>query len=86
MKLIFVYNATSGKLNALFDIAHKVINPETYECSLCALTHGAFSEKKVWSKFKENTDIEMTFLHKDEFERELSLKENMGKHINTRSY
>ena len=32
MKLIFVYNAESGKLNTLFDIAHKVIKPETYKC------------------------------------------------------
>ena len=50
-------------------MAHKIIKPETYECSLCALTYGAFSEKKAWRKFKENTDIEMTFLHKDEFEK-----------------
>ncbi len=69
MKLIFVYNAESGKLNALFDIAHKVLKPETYQCSLCALTHDALSEKKAWSDFKARTRLEIEFLHKDEFEQ-----------------
>lgn len=69
MKLIFVYNAESGKLNALFDIAHKILKPETYQCSLCALTHDALSEKKAWSDFKAGTRLEMEFLHKDEFEQ-----------------
>jgi hypothetical protein len=70
MKLIFVYNAESGKLNALFDIAHKIIKPETYQCSLCALTHDALSEKKAWSDFKARTKLELEFLHKDEFEKQ----------------
>ena len=69
MKLIFVYKANSGKLNTLFDIAHKIIKPETYACSLCSLTHGAFSEKKIWSDFKNSTKVEMEFLHRDEFEK-----------------
>jgi hypothetical protein len=69
MKLIFVYNADSGKLNALFDIAHKVINPETYKCSLCAITHGALTEKKAWKDFKIKTELEFEFLHRDEFEK-----------------
>ena len=69
MKIIFVYNAESGKLNALFDIAHKIINPETYQCSLCAITHDALSEKKAWTEFKTNTKLELEFLHKDEFEK-----------------
>ena len=69
MKLIFVYNANSGKLNTLFDIAHKLISPETYECALCSLTHGALSEKKAWKEFRERTRLDMDFLHKDEFEK-----------------
>lgn len=68
-KLIFVYNADSGKINALLDIAHKVIRPETYQCSLCAITHGALSEKKAWTEFRKNTKLELEFLHKDEFEK-----------------
>ena len=70
MKLIFVYNAESGKLNTLFDIAHKIIKPETYQCSLCAITHDALSEKKAWTEFKASTKLELEFLHKDEFEKQ----------------
>ena len=69
MKLIFVYNANSGKLNTPFDIAHKLISPETYQCDLCSLTHGALSERKAWKDFRERTGLEMEFLHKDEFEK-----------------
>ncbi len=69
MKLIFVYNANSGKLNTLFDIAHKLLSPETYQCDLCSLTHGALSEKKAWKEFRKRTSLEMEFLHKDEFEQ-----------------
>ena len=76
MKLIFVYNADSGKLNAWFDIAHKIIKPETYQCSLCALTHDTFSEKKAWQEFRERTNIEMEFLHRDEFEKQYKMSFN----------
>jgi len=68
MKLIFVYNADSGLLNTLMDIGHKIIKPETYTCNLCNLTFGNFSENRKWKEFRENTDIEMEFLHRDEFE------------------
>ena len=70
MKLIFVYNADSGPVNALFDIGHKILSPATYPCNLCQLTHGAFSEKKGWKKFRETSAVEMEFLHKDDFERD----------------
>jgi hypothetical protein len=69
MKLIFIYNANSGKLNTLFDIAHKLISPETYQCDLCSLTHGALSEKKTWQEFRKRNGLKMEFLHKDEFEK-----------------
>ncbi len=67
MKLIFVYNADSGLLNTLMDIGHKIIKPETYTCSLCNLTFGNFTENKKWKDFRKSTDIEMEFLHRDEF-------------------
>ena len=66
--LIFVYNAKSGRMNLMLDIAHKVISPGTYDCQLCSLTHGTFQEKKAWIEFCSNLDQEMIFLHKDEFE------------------
>ncbi len=67
MRLVFVYNANSGKVNALLDSLHKITNPLTYNCNLCALTFGNFSENMIWKKFRENSEIEMVFLHKDEF-------------------
>lgn len=68
MKLLFVYNANSGKLNALFDAGHKLISPSTYQCSLCALTYDAFTENMIWKNFRTESNLEMEFYHKDEFE------------------
>lgn len=74
-KLIFVYNATSGKLNSLLDSAHKIASPGTYECRLCHLTFGVFKENELWARFREsltntNTSLQLEFLHKDEFEKQ----------------
>ena len=68
--LIFIYNAKSGTLNTLFDIGHKLLNPETYNCNLCTLTHDAFFENKTWKLFKENFNIDMKFYHADKFIKE----------------
>jgi len=67
--LVFVYNADSGLFNTMADIGHKIFSPETYECALCALTHGYFKERGQWRAFVENLDIECEFLHRDEFVR-----------------
>ncbi|WP_432412886.1 GTPase [Rasiella sp. SM2506] len=67
MKLIFIYNANSGTINSLLDSAHKVLSPKTYDCNLCDVTFGVFSEKEEWKRFREMAAIEMVFLHKDEF-------------------
>ena len=67
MKLLFVYNATSGVANALLDSVHKVVSPSTYQCNLCDITFGLVSENKAWKQFRESSDIKMVFLHKDEF-------------------
>jgi len=66
-KLLFVYNAKSGKLNNLFDVAHKIISPTTYSCKLCSLTHGVFSETKEWESFKKTSSLQMEFFYIDEF-------------------
>lgn len=68
MKLIFIYNAKSGKRNALLDAGHKLFSPSTYPCSLCALTYDTFTENSIWKTFRENSNLDMDFLHKDEFE------------------
>ncbi len=65
--LIFVYNANSGLWNALLDIAHKIISPDTYNCRLCALTYGTVAMKREWRSFlKRLSPIQPVFLHADE--------------------
>tara|TARA_B100000929_G_scaffold285209_1_gene268494 strand:+ start:1605 stop:1973 length:369 start_codon:yes stop_codon:yes gene_type:complete len=73
-KLIFVYNADSGKINLYKDILHKVISPKTYPCSLCDITHGVLKEREKWKQFRENSEVEMQFLHKDEFTKQYASK------------
>lgn len=71
-KLVFIYNADSGLVNSLLDGAHKIVSPATYACSLCRLTHGAVSEKKLWTQFREELKLagkNLQFLHKDEFRK-----------------
>lgn len=67
MELIFVYNAKSGLLDKIIDGAHKIMSPATYECNLCAITFGNFTEDELWKSFRENTHLDMKFLYKDEF-------------------
>ncbi len=74
MKLVFVYNADSGFINTLIDIGHKAISPQTYECNLCGLTFGLIGEHKQWKKFREESNTEMEFLHRDEFEQKYARK------------
>lgn len=73
-KLIFVYNADSGIRNLIIDGAHKILSPSTYECKLCELTFGAFTENNLWKKFRTGSDLEMEFLHKDEFKKQYASK------------
>jgi hypothetical protein len=69
MKYVFIYNATSGSLNAVLDSAHKFLSPDSYACSLCDLTHGYFGEKAAWTAFRKSVAHEFVFYHKDEFEK-----------------
>lgn len=69
-ELIFVYNANSGIVNAIFDSAHKLFSPSTYACDLCALTYHSLGEKKKWKDFRKDSKTAMRFLHKDEFQSE----------------
>ncbi len=65
--LIFVYNADSGLYNTLADMGHKIFSPATYACQLCALTHGYFSMHEDWANFLAELEVELVFLHRDEF-------------------
>ncbi|GAA5030173.1 hypothetical protein GCM10011506_19080 [Marivirga lumbricoides] len=76
-KLIFVYNANSGAWAGYMDIMHKLLSPQTYECNLCAITHDTFSINKDWAEFKETIPVEMSFLHKDEWEEQYKREDEL---------
>ncbi|MEX0996394.1 MAG: GTPase [Flavobacteriaceae bacterium] len=73
-KLLFIYNANSGKINGYLDALHKVVSPKTYACNLCDITYGVFRENKSWKKFKTSSKIPMEFLHLDEFKKQYASK------------
>jgi hypothetical protein len=64
--LLFVYNADSGLFNTVTDIAHKIFSPQTYQCDLCALTHGYFSVREAWQGFIEALEVPCEFIHRDQ--------------------
>ncbi len=69
MVLIFVYNTDSNPISELIDFGHKILSPETYNCSLCKLTHGPFAEIETWKTFRNSIGVPVEFLHRDEFEK-----------------
>ena len=70
LNLLFVYNADTGLFNTMADIGHKIFSPDTYQCDLCQLTHGYFSERNQWREFIEKLEIDCRFLHRDEFHKQ----------------
>jgi len=72
-KLIFVYNADSGILNAVKDLIHKNVSPETYPCSLCAVTWDNLGMKREWKQFIHSLNRSVEFLHRDELERKYAI-------------
>jgi hypothetical protein len=66
-RLILVYNADSGWLNAVKDAVWKVVRPATYPCSLCALTYGWVAMHRRWRRFLDGLAMAKVFHHKDDF-------------------
>lgn len=73
-KLLFIYNANSGKINGYLYALHKLMSPKTYSCNLCEITHGVFTEDKTWKKFRTSGNFPMKFLHLDEFKKQYASK------------
>lgn len=76
-KLLFIYNANSDTGSQVLDFAHKIMRPATYTCQLCTLTFGTFTENNRWKEFRKNLlskGYELSFLHKDEFQKEYKSK------------
>jgi hypothetical protein len=66
-RLIFVYNADAGFMNGMMDSLHKTISPGTYDCALCAITHGFFSMDKSWRAYLKALPIAAEFFHRKDF-------------------
>jgi len=67
-RLIFVYNADDSFLSMATDFIHKIVKPETYQCSLCALTYGNVSMKKEWKSFLDSLNFDVEFIYKTAFQ------------------
>ncbi|MGB3471305.1 MAG: hypothetical protein WBA51_10830 [Erythrobacter sp.] len=69
-RLVLVYNADTGLIQALMHAVHKQVRPETYPCSLCALTYGAVSMRGDWKQFWQGLEPQVDFYHRDDFTRD----------------
>lgn len=67
MRLIFVYNAEAGLVNGMLDSVHKLVSPATYDCSLCAITYGAFAMNRGWRDYIQGLPFETAFYHRKDF-------------------
>ncbi len=67
--LVFVYNAADGVFAAIGDAVHKVVSPDTYPCSLCAITYGALRMRPEWRAYLRSLPYPARFLHRREFAR-----------------
>ena len=68
-ELIMVYNADGGIFSVVSDAVHKLVSPQTYACSLCAVTYGAVSMRTAWRAALDALPQRKVFLHRDEFAR-----------------
>lgn len=73
-KLIFVYNADGGIINMVRDLIHKNVSPETYQCSLCAVTWDNLGMKREWKRFVSQLGREVEFLHRDELKKQYGIQ------------
>ena len=67
--ILFVYNAADGVFAAIGDAVHKVVSPDTYPCSLCAVTYGALRMRPEWRAYLKSLPYPARFMHRGEFAR-----------------
>ncbi len=66
-RLILVYNADAGIVAGLFDLAHKLVSPATYPCSLCGVTYGTFGMNRQWRDYLTALPLPVAFFHRPDF-------------------
>jgi hypothetical protein len=67
--LLFVYNADDGLFAAIGDAVHKLVSPDSYPCSLCAITYGAVRMRPEWRAYLRSLPYPARFLHRGAFAR-----------------
>ena len=63
-RLVFVFNADSGRWNAFVDSTKKLLMING--CTLCSITHGMLGEKDEWNSCKESLGVTIDYVHRDE--------------------
>lgn len=63
-RLVLVFDADTGKLNAFVDSARKVFRLNG--CALCSITHGLAGEKSEWKDCRAELGVPVDYLHRDE--------------------
>lgn len=63
-RLIFVFDANSGKLGAWVDSAKKALMMKG--CALCTITHGILGEKSEWQDCKAQIGVPIDYFHRDD--------------------
>ena len=66
-RLILVYNARGGIFHALADAVHKVVAPQTYPCSLCAISYGPVAMRRQWRQTLAALPVAVQYFHSDDF-------------------
>lgn len=66
-RLLIVYNAEAGLIAGVKDSLHKLLRPDTYPCSLCALTHGSVRMDPAWKRFLSRVPAEVRVYHRPDF-------------------
>ena len=68
-RLLFIFDADSGILDAMVDSARKLLRIKG--CALCAITHGLATEKGEMRACREELGVPVDYLHKDELTDDL---------------
>ena len=65
MEILFVYNAKSGRFNALTDYVHRQFSPSTYICNLCLITYDNWDRNQRWANYIDSLPIQVNFTYRD---------------------
>ena len=80
-QLVFVYNAKSGMINAIFDYVHKFVSPQTYSCNLCKITYDNSGKKDQWANYLNSLPINVLFAYKDNIDTSAPKLEYSGEEL-----